>query len=109
MFIESGQIKNQDNPKIGGKARNLLKLESFRMNVPPWLVIPSDVLESTPIDTINKALRSHQLITGNTDARFAVRSSAIDEDSEDFEFNQDFELEEGTRSPGWIRYQKRIK
>ena len=28
---------------------------------------------------------------------------------EDFEFNQDFEIEEGTRSPGWIRYQKRIK
>ena len=28
---------------------------------------------------------------------------------EDFEFNQDFEIEEGTRSPGWMRYQKRIK
>ena len=28
---------------------------------------------------------------------------------EDFEFNQDFEVEESTRSPGWIRYQKRIK
>ena len=28
---------------------------------------------------------------------------------DDFEFNQDFEIEEGTRSPGWIRYQKRIK
>ncbi len=28
---------------------------------------------------------------------------------EDFDFNQDFEVEEGTRSPGWIRYQKRIK
>ena len=27
----------------------------------------------------------------------------------DFDFNQDFEIEEGTRSPGWIRYQKRIK
>ena len=27
----------------------------------------------------------------------------------DFEFNQDYEIEEGTRSPGWIRYQKRIK
>ena len=27
----------------------------------------------------------------------------------DFEFNQDFEFEESTRSPGWIRYQKRIK
>ncbi len=28
---------------------------------------------------------------------------------DDFEFNQDFEPEEGARSPGWIRYQKRIK
>ena len=28
---------------------------------------------------------------------------------EDFEFNQDFEIEERTKSPGWIRYQKRIK
>ena len=28
---------------------------------------------------------------------------------DDFEFNQDFEVEEETRSPGWIRYQKRIK
>ncbi|MDC0517906.1 UvrD-helicase domain-containing protein [Candidatus Pelagibacter sp.] len=30
-------------------------------------------------------------------------------DVDDFDFNQDFEIEEGTRSPGWIRYQKRIK
>ena len=28
---------------------------------------------------------------------------------EDFEFNQDFETENETRSPGWARYQKRIK
>ena len=28
---------------------------------------------------------------------------------QDFEFNQDFEVENETRSPGWIRYQKRIK
>ena len=28
---------------------------------------------------------------------------------EDFDFNQDIEINEGTRSPGWIRYQKRIK
>jgi len=31
------------------------------------------------------------------------------EEIEDFEFNQDFEIEEGERSPGWARYQKRIK
>ncbi len=32
----------------------------------------------------------------------------IDE-PQDFEFNQDFENENETRSPGWVRYQKRIK
>jgi DNA helicase-2/ATP-dependent DNA helicase PcrA len=31
------------------------------------------------------------------------------DDDQDFDFNQDYEIEEGTRSPGWIRYQKRIK
>ena len=28
---------------------------------------------------------------------------------EDFDFNQDFEIDNEKRSPGWIRYQKRIK
>ena len=40
------------------------------------------------------------------------KNSVFEEDKdviEDFEFNQDFEIEEGTRSPGWLRYQKRIK
>ena len=40
------------------------------------------------------------------------KNSFFEEDTnevEDFEFNQDFEIEEGVRSPGWIRYQKRIK
>ncbi len=40
------------------------------------------------------------------------KNSFFDEEinnDEDFEFNQDFEIGEGTRSPGWIRYQKRIK
>ena len=40
------------------------------------------------------------------------KNSFFDEEinnGEDFEFNQDFEIEEGARSPGWIRYQKRIK
>jgi DNA helicase-2/ATP-dependent DNA helicase PcrA len=31
------------------------------------------------------------------------------DDDQDFDFNQDFEIDEGTGSPGWIRYQKRIK
>ncbi len=40
------------------------------------------------------------------------KNSLFDEDKfemDEFEFNQDFEIEEGTRSPGWMRYQKRIK
>ena len=40
------------------------------------------------------------------------KNSFFDEgvnNDEEFEFNQDFEVEETTRSPGWIRYQKRIK
>jgi DNA helicase-2/ATP-dependent DNA helicase PcrA len=44
--------------------------------------------------------------------KFLEKNSFFDdskENEEDFEFNQDFEIEEETRSPGWIRYQKRIK
>ena len=44
--------------------------------------------------------------------KFLEKNSFFDDvkdDENDFEFNQDFEIEEGTRSPGWIRYQKRIK
>ncbi|MDC1463769.1 UvrD-helicase domain-containing protein [Alphaproteobacteria bacterium] len=44
--------------------------------------------------------------------KFLEKNSFFDDSKdkeEDFEFNQDFEIEEGTRSPGWIRYQKRIK
>ena len=44
--------------------------------------------------------------------KFLEKNSFFDDakdDVEDFEFNQDFEIEEGTRSPGWMRYQKRIK
>ena len=44
--------------------------------------------------------------------KFLEKNSFFDDeidDGQDFDFNQDFEIEEGTRSPGWIRYQKRIK
>ena len=40
------------------------------------------------------------------------KNSFFDEERnevEDFDFNQDFEIENEKRSPGWIRYQKRIK
>ena len=44
--------------------------------------------------------------------KYLEKNSYFDEvadEVEDFDFNQDFEIEEETRSPGWIRYQKRVK
>ena len=44
--------------------------------------------------------------------KFLEKNSFFDENKDeidDFEFNQDFESDENYRSPGWIRYQKRIK
>ena len=44
--------------------------------------------------------------------KYIKKNSFFDEkhdDANDFEFNQDFEVEDNERSPGWIRYQKRIK
>ena len=33
----------------------------------------------------------------------------IEEENNDFEFNQDIDFENETKSPGWIRYQKKLK
>ncbi len=44
--------------------------------------------------------------------KYLEKNSFFEEEinnDDDFEFNQDLEIEEGTRSPGWLRYQKRIK
>ena len=44
--------------------------------------------------------------------KYLEKNSFFEEETnenEDFDFNQDFEIEEGTRSPGWTRYLKRIK
>ena len=44
--------------------------------------------------------------------KYLEKNSFFDESKEndnDFEFNQDIEMSEGNRSPGWSRYLKRIK
>ena len=45
-------------------------------------------------------------------SKYLEKNSSFDDardEIEDFEFNQDFEENDNVRSPGWIRYQKRIK
>ena len=32
-----------------------------------------------------------------------------EEEADEFEFNQDIEFESEVRSPGWLRYQKKLK
>ena len=43
--------------------------------------------------------------------KFLEKNSFFEDikEEDDFEFNQDLETEDNLRSPGWIRYQKRIK
>ncbi len=44
--------------------------------------------------------------------KYLEKNSFFDENldqAEDFEFNQDFEIDDKIKSPGWIRYQKRLK
>ena len=44
--------------------------------------------------------------------KFLEKNSFFDDtkdENEDFEFNQDFDEQDNLKSPGWIRYQKRLK
>ena len=43
--------------------------------------------------------------------KFLEKNSFFDENNheDDFDFNQDLDPDDNIRSPGWIRYQKRIK
>ena len=40
---------------------------------------------------------------------FVKKNNNFGEEKEEFEFNQDIDFESETRSPGWIRYQKKLK
>ena len=44
--------------------------------------------------------------------KYLEKNSVFDEnkdDVEDFDFNQDIDFDDNIRSPGWIRYQKKLK
>jgi len=82
---------------VGITRAKKLAIISFSMNrfyQGDWIdSMASRFIEELP----EKNLKKNSLFDDNGDTE------------EDFDFNQDFEIEEGTRSPGWIRYQKRIK
>ena len=40
---------------------------------------------------------------------YKKNNSFTNKDEDDFEFNQDIDFENEIRSPGWLRYQKKLK
>ncbi|ARJ48769.1 ATP-dependent helicase [Candidatus Pelagibacter sp. RS40] len=51
---------------------------------------------------------SSRFIDELPDENLKKNNNFIDESEEDFEFNQDIEFDEPIRSPGWLRYQKKL-
>jgi phosphohistidine swiveling domain-containing protein len=93
---------------IGGKAKNLVKLEEIGARVPPWAVVPEEVLlQQLPEDlevqqiqeAFNKLIVPKDIIEQlqpffgeNFESKtYAIRSSAIDEDGAQFSFAGQFE------------------
>lgn len=93
---------------IGGKAKNLFRLLDVGMAVPKFIVIPQEVMASLVTEEIQNTdynkiidfisqIKIPESILENILAEFsdtkyfAVRSSAIDEDSADFSFAGQFE------------------
>jgi rifampicin phosphotransferase len=94
---------------IGGKARNLYRLQSLGLNVPEWVVIPEEALmqllpaelkHNTRYGEITEFIRAITIPGGVIESianelkdatYFAVRSSATDEDGSSFSFAGQFE------------------
>ncbi len=105
LLLHTGMQYNQG---IGGKAKNLVRLEKMGMNVPKWAVIPQEVLLDQIPDQIKKEeiknefqnlIVPEEIIVclkqyfgnGYESKTYAVRSSAIDEDGIRFSFAGQYE------------------
>lgn len=91
-----------NHPNIGGKAKNLAILEQLKLPVPPWLVIPADILlnqiknhqlNTTKLTVPSEVFSSLSHFFGNDylSKSYAVRSSGMEEDGTDFSFAGQFE------------------
>lgn len=108
IFIQGNQYQYIEHPSIGGKAKNLLRLNQLGMNVPKWAVLPADFLAEVFKDV--SAIERTQDILQAIDryvfpavvqtelnhlfadsVYLAVRSSALDEDGRQHSFAGQFE------------------
>lgn len=108
IFIQDNQYQYIEHPAIGGKAKNLLRLNQLGLHVPRWAVIPADFLaevfkDVSSIENSKDVLRAIDryvfpaVIQTELDSLFAdtlyvaVRSSALDEDGRQHSFAGQFE------------------
>lgn len=82
--------KAPSNYTIGGKASNLFKLVSWGFNVPKFIVIPQEVLQPEHPASLQDILKEILQEFPDTDF-WAVRSSAVAEDSAEQSYAGQFE------------------
>ena len=93
------QILCQDCNKFKGSKQDIKSLkEECILN--KYSIVCEDDEEDMSSWSVNSLTIIEKII--------AKRKQDKEEEDDDFQFNQNFEIEEGTRSPGWIRYQKKI-
>lgn len=79
------------NDEVGGKARQLFRLLELNLSVPQFVVIPAgEAIEEQPTEAWEQLLASF-VLAPNEPLRFAVRSSAIEEDGSQHSFAGQFE------------------
>lgn len=105
LYLSDTEWKQANQVGIGGKARNLFALKALGLPVPKFVVIPSESFTNLTADDLlqihesknNQISVSPEFVKNLVDQHFpgvpffAVRSSAIDEDGENFSFAGQFE------------------
>jgi len=108
MNLVYSNTDKKNNLSIGGKAINLVNLEEIGANVPSWVVVPQEVLlEQLPrnletnqiqnafsnLNVPKETMEQLELFFGDNfqSGSYAVRSSAIDEDGDQFSFAGQFD------------------
>lgn len=86
MVLSLAEISSENINGIGGKAKNLFLLDSNDFQVPDWVVIPYTELKQNLNKTVQEVLNKLPEVDF-----YAVRSSAIGEDSEQKSWAGQFE------------------
>ena len=82
----------------------------FKINISNKKVLTKIIQKFKPNCIFNVAAETHvDRSIDNSDEFIKTNNSFIDENENDFDFNQDIEFENEIRSPGWLRYQKKLK